>query len=125
YDATVSATITGCTLTGILSPDTVNCDFLGASASFSDKHIGTGKTVTGSGFSLTGPDAGNYAITTIDTTTADISAKGVTVDFATSSKVYDGNTAATIIGCTLTGVALGDTVSCDFSGATATFSDKN
>ncbi|MEB5967453.1 YDG domain-containing protein, partial [Comamonas testosteroni] len=45
-----------------------------ASGSFSDKNAATGKTVTVSGISLGGADAGNYTLaSSTATTTADIS----------------------------------------------------
>ncbi len=125
YDGTAAATITGCSLAGVLGGDTVACDYGGATASFADANVGTAKTVTGSGFALTGAQAGNYAITTTHTTTADITALGLTVDFTAANKTYDGTAAATITGCSLAGVLGGDTVACDYGGATASFADAN
>ena len=55
----------------------------------------------------------------VDTTTADITAKSVTGQFTAADKGYDGNTAATVTGRLLTGVEPGDTVS--LTGGTATF----
>ena len=60
YDATTSATILTRTLTGIVSPDAVTIS--GGTATFVDKNVGNGKTVTGSGFTLGGTDAGNYVL---------------------------------------------------------------
>ena len=43
------------------------------SATFADKNVGTGKTVTVAGITITGTDAGNYTLTsTTATTTANI-----------------------------------------------------
>jgi hypothetical protein len=68
-----AATITGRSLSGVLSGDDVG--LTGGSASFSDKHVGAGKTVTGTGFSLTGADAGNYSLASSTlATTASITA---------------------------------------------------
>ena len=44
------------------------------SATFADKNVGTGKTVSVSGISISGTDAGNYTFNTTATTTADITA---------------------------------------------------
>ena len=82
--------------------------------------------MTGTGFSLDGDDAGNYALDpTIPTTTADITGILVTPHVTVSNKVYDGTTAATGLVCTVTGVIGTDDVTCDISGATATFADAN
>ena len=65
----VTATITGCALSG--SPAGVTCS--AAAASFADATVGTGKTVTATGISLGGANAGLYVLTaTSATTTADI-----------------------------------------------------
>src|SRR5207249_4600281 len=72
---------------------------------------------------LAGADAANYAITTVGTATADITAKSVTGSFTAADKGYDGTTAATVTGRNLTGVVGNDQVS--LSGGTATFADAN
>ena len=41
---------------------------------------------------LSGADAGNYTLTTVATTTADITPKPITGSFTAADKVYDGNT---------------------------------
>src|SRR5204862_122483 len=71
YDGNATATIKDRHLAGIFGTDAV--DFGGGSASFDNKNAGTAKTVTWSGFALTGTKAGNYSLTdTTITTTADI-----------------------------------------------------
>ena len=60
------------------------------------KNVGTGKTVTVSGISISGTDAGNYTFNTTATTTANITARGLTVSATGVNKVYDGNTTATV-----------------------------
>ncbi|MDN2705636.1 YDG domain-containing protein, partial [Janthinobacterium sp. SUN100] len=62
YDGTTSATLTGA---GISSSDLVGGDIVSlaggaATGTFADANAGTGKTVTVSGYALTGADAGNY-----------------------------------------------------------------
>src|SRR4029078_6773058 len=119
------ATITDCSVSTKVGSDDVTCDYSGATASFDDKHAGTGKTVTGSGFALAGDDASDYAITTVHTTTANISALGLTVDFTAANKTYDGNADATITDCSVSTKVGSDDVTCDYSGATASFDDKH
>ncbi|WP_043814724.1 beta strand repeat-containing protein, partial [Rubrivivax gelatinosus] len=70
-----------------------------AAGAFADRHAGTGKSVTLSGLTLGGADAGNYTIST-NSVTADITAKTLTVSGlgVASSKVYDGSLSATVVG---------------------------
>ena len=49
------------------------------SATFGTKNVGTGKTVTGTGFALAGADTGDYSLASSTlTTTADITALAIT-----------------------------------------------
>ena len=121
YDGTTDATIVNRTLTGVIGGDTVS--YVGGIATFSDKNAALGKTVAATGLSLSGIDAINYTVNGTATTTADIAALGITGAITAASKVYDGDTTATITNRTLTGVISGDAVS--FVGGTATFADKN
>jgi len=122
YDATTAATITGRTLSGVISGDIVS--YLGGTAIFADKNVGSAKTVSATGLSLSGTDAANYALSTpAVTTTADITPLTITGNITAANKVYDATTAATITGRALTGVINGDSVS--YLGGTATFTDKN
>jgi hypothetical protein len=61
YDATLSATLTGGSVTG-LGSDVVSLVTTGATGSFATKDVGNGKAVTASGYTLTGTDAGNYTL---------------------------------------------------------------
>ena len=74
--------------------------------------LGTNKTVQIAGLTLNGTDAGNYILTQ-PTTTANITALGVTVSsgLSANNKAYDGTTAATITSnnVVLAGVLAGDT----------------
>jgi len=119
YDATTAATITGRTLSGVLGTDVVS--YVGGTANFSDKNIGNGKIVTATGLGLSGTDAGNYTVNTTATTTANITPRAITGSITAANKVYDGNTAATILTRTLGGVIAGDVVS--YVGGTASFAD--
>ncbi len=91
------------------------------SADFADKNVGTGKTVTVNGISITGTDAGNYTFNTTTTTTAYITVKTLTVSATSASKVYDTNTTATIT--LLDDRVLGDVIT--LANTTATFDTKN
>ncbi len=70
YDATTSATITGRSLAGVIGGDDVS--LTGGTASFDNKNVGIGKTVTATGLMLAGPDAGNYTANIMATTMATI-----------------------------------------------------
>jgi filamentous hemagglutinin family protein len=105
---------------GVLTGDTVN--FSGDPATFSDKNVANGKTVTMNNVVSSGADAGNYTYINKVTTTADITPLTIVLGLTAQDKVYDGNNSATtVVGST--GVLTGDSVT--FSGDPATFSDKN
>ena len=48
-------------------------------ASFANKNVGTGKAVSVSGITLSGDDAGNYTSNTTASTSANITARPITV----------------------------------------------
>ncbi|MES2522979.1 MAG: YDG domain-containing protein, partial [Gemmatimonadota bacterium] len=121
YDATIAATIATRNIgSGLLLSDDVT--LTGGTATFADKNVGNGKTVTGAGFALGGTDGGNYALAAVPTTTANITAAPITPVFTASNKVYDATTTATIATRSLTGKLGSDAVTLD--GGTATFADK-
>jgi len=62
---------------GVVGGDSVSLSAGSATGAFSDKNAGIGKTVTVSGFSVTGTDAGNYSLGQ-PAATANITAKGLT-----------------------------------------------
>jgi hypothetical protein len=106
YDGTTDASAT-CSLVGIIGSDSVTC--VVAHASFDNKNIGPGKTVTATGLSLSGTDAGNYSLSnTTATTHADISKLAITVTAQTNTKAYDGNTSAAAIPTIIPPLALTD-----------------
>jgi hypothetical protein len=70
YDGTTAATIASRTLTGVIGGDAVS--LVGGTATFSDKNVGNGKTVTATGLSLSGSAAGNYQVNSTANTTANI-----------------------------------------------------
>ncbi len=121
YDGTTAATIATRTLTGVLGTDVVT--LTGGTANFADPNVGTW-TVTATGLTLSGADAGNYQLsTTTATDTADITAKILTPNITASDKPYDSTTAATILTRTLTGVVGTEDVT--LTGGTANFADPN
>ena len=121
YDGTTVATGTR-SLSGAISGDDVS--LTGGTATFDNRNVGPSKTVTLSGASLSGADAGNYVLASGPITdTAAITAKPVTGSFTSSDKVYDGTTDASTSNRTVNGKIDGDSV--DLTGGTATFADKN
>ena len=126
YDGTNAATLdtAGATVTGKVTGDTVTLAGTG-SGSFADKNAGTGKTVTVSGYTLGGADAGNYSVGQPVGLTADITAKPVTLTAPDVSKTYDGGLTYTATAANLAslGSALvaGDTV----TAAAINYADKN
>ena len=116
YDGNTTATLnTGhVTYTGLIGGDVFNGTYTG---SFSDKNVGTGKTVTITP-SYTGADV-NYSVTDHATITANITAKALTVSGITASdKTYDATTAATLgTGAVVYGgLVSGDTLTGTYSG---------
>ncbi|MCI6605923.1 MAG: YDG domain-containing protein [Clostridiales bacterium] len=122
-DAVITSTSTDYTVVGAVSGDNVSVDATNAKASYESKDFGTGKTVTFSGFSLTGDDAKNYKLTAQPTANADITKRTLTVTSITvADKIYDGGTDAQI-----TNIAYGNIVSGDqvYAKITASFADAN
>ncbi|MBR6223697.1 MAG: leucine-rich repeat protein [Lachnospiraceae bacterium] len=125
YDGTTAATITG---TAIVSGKVGNDDVTvtGGSATFDNANVGTDKTVTFSGFSLSGESSNNYTLSAQpDDVTADITPKPVTITGVTvTGKTYDGTTAATITGTAIVSGKVGnDDVT--VTGGSATFDNAN
>jgi hypothetical protein len=113
YDGTPTASVT-------LSDNRVSGDAITdaySAASFGDKNVGNGKAVSVSGVSITGTDAGNYTFNTTATTTANITARNLTVSATGANKVYDGTTTAsvTLSDNRVSGDKLGETYSAAFA----------
>ncbi len=88
---------------------------------FPNKNIGSGKTLTRTGF-FPAPSA-NYVISAQPALTASITAKQLTVAGAiVTTKTYDETSAATITGATLVGAVITDSLAVSGGGA---FSDAN
>ncbi|MEM6602936.1 MAG: YDG domain-containing protein, partial [Pseudomonadota bacterium] len=121
YDGTtnVAATVS---FSNIVSGDSVTADVTATSDS---KNVGF-RNVSLSGGSLSGTDNGNYSLPSLSgyDSTIEITQLALIIDtIDVADKVYDGNTTATLNSVSFSNIISGDTVS--FSGATATFDDKN
>lgn len=102
YDGTSSVTLTPQT-SGIVAGDTASIQF--ATAAFNNPNVGTGKTVSFSGASLSGASAGNYQLSaTSGTVSASITVRPIRVggSFTVQDKTFDGTTAATLKASSLT-----------------------
>jgi len=119
YNRLTDATISGGAIS-VLNTDIVNLDVTSATATFVDKNVGT-KSVTATGYVISGTDAANYSLVQPSGVTAAITPLYLTLaGISASDKNYDGNTVAKATG-TLVGVLAGD--SAQVSSLTGTFSD--
>ena len=110
YDGTTTANITS---VGTLSDnfDGNGLQIVSGTAAYDDKNVGTGKTVTFTGFSLSGDRADNYNLVgQPDPVTADITAKPITLDVTVKDKDFDGTTKAELDTVTHTDFVAGDDV---------------
>ena len=110
YDGTTAAKITN---TGTLSAnyDGDGVQIVSGTAAYDNKNVGTGKTVTFTGFSLTGDRARNYRLVSQPASvTADITAKEITLTVSVKDKVFDGTTKAELDTVTHTDFVAGDDV---------------
>lgn len=99
YDGNITATLAAGNygLDGLVSGDAVT--IASASRTYADKNAGTGKTVTATGLTISGADAGNYSLasTTATGTVGTINKKVLTGTLVGSlSRDYDGTTAAAV-----------------------------
>ena len=108
YDGNDLATITSRTLAGQIAGDTVS--YIGGTATFSDKNVANGKTVTGVGLSLNGADAGNYTVNSRATTAANITPALLTVTANDQSKRYGQTFSFTGSEFTSSGLKPADTI---------------
>jgi hypothetical protein len=98
YDGTIVATLTSCTITGLVNGDVVNCT---GPAAFDTATVGTGKIVTAA-LTLTGEAAVNYGLTSSTaTTTAAITARTLAPRITVANKSYDRTTDAVLTACTV------------------------
>lgn len=117
YDGTTDGSAS-VAVSNIFTNYTVSATY--AAATFADKNVAIGINVSVTGISLTGADAGKFTLSsTTASTTANITAKALTVTGITDNKTYDGTTAANLntAAAALSGVVGGDTVTLDTSSA--------
>jgi hypothetical protein len=120
YDRTTSAV-------AHLADNRISGDILTPSyttAAFADRNVGNGKTVTVSGISISGVDAGNYNLTnSVTSALANITARTVTPVVAANNKVYDRLTTATLNSQSVSGFIPPDVVG--LTVTVAAFDTKN
>ena len=126
YNGTTDAKITNAG-TPSVNYDGENLKVAAGKAAYDNKNVGKGKTVTFTGFTLSGDAAANYKLTAQpEAVTADITVKEIKiVDTAVeTSKIYDGSTDAKITEKgTFDGLINGDKV--DIVTGKAAYDDKN
>jgi hypothetical protein len=120
YDGTTAATAAGSSA-GVLTNDLVS--FSSAAASFANRNVGTGKTVTIAGISLAGGDAANYTLSAYTATAlANIAAANLTLSTSNVSKTYDRTTSAAGVAVVTAGTLYGGD---SLTGGSFAFTDAN
>ena len=110
YDGTTVAKITSIG-TPSANYDGDGLQIVPGTAAYDNKNVGTGKTVTFTGFFLTGDQAHNYNLVSLPASvTADITAKEITLSVSVKDKVFDGTTKAELDTVTHTDFVEGDDV---------------
>ncbi|MDN6875676.1 YDG domain-containing protein [Pseudomonas citronellolis] len=121
YDGNTNAQLTNVGLVGVVAGDEGRVVGIGSTGSFTDKNAGNDKSVSGSGITLAGAEAGNYSFDTGATVgTADIARKTLGGTLLVGDKTYDGSTRAPVQGVELSGVVAGDDVRATANGLYAT-----
>ena len=117
YNANTTATVntSAATLVGVLSGDIVNLNKDGATGTFASQHAGTGVTVTVTGLTIGGAQAGDYTLAE-PTTTASITQATPMVSLSVSGGTYNGS--AFNASASVTGV--GGQASAELEGIAAT-----
>ena len=125
YNGTAVATLNGSASVVRLGVDDVNVAVNGT-AVFSDKNFGDSKTVTATGFTLGGVDAGNYQAIQPTGLSASISKADLAITgVGAASKTYDTGVVAKLTGvATVAGLGT-DSVGVALNSGSGVFSDKN
>lgn len=124
YDSTTTATLntTATTVTGI-DGDVLTTSGT-ATASFDDKNVGTGKTVTVSGLGVQSATPGvtiaGYVVASSTATTANITPAPLTLAAAADNRTYNGTTTSSVAP-TISGLQGSDTV----TGLTQSYDNRN
>lgn len=128
YDGTPDATLSvgSAALVGVVGADIVNLSTAGATGSFADKNVGPSKTVSTSGFTISGASAWKYTLTQPSTTASITPASLSITGVSASNKIYDATSAAVIntAGAALSGIIGSDVVTLNSTGATGSFLNK-
>ncbi|QDG71056.1 YDG domain-containing protein [Janthinobacterium tructae] len=112
YDGTTSAVLAGGSISGVLVADQGNVIFNAASlvGDYASQNAGNNLAVSARG-GLSGSASANYALGPLTGVTGNITPKALTLsDLAAATRQYDGGTAATLTGGTLTGLIDGETL---------------
>ncbi|MEK9212914.1 beta strand repeat-containing protein, partial [Sphingomonas sp. 2378] len=88
YDGTLAASGTFGDLQNLVVGDRVTLS--GGALSFADRHAGTGKAVNVTGAVLSGADAANYVLSGLGVGTGTITARALSLNAVSDTKVYDG-----------------------------------
>ncbi|MBG6219970.1 MULTISPECIES: YDG domain-containing protein [unclassified Janthinobacterium] len=126
YDATTTAALNTASVgySGLVGGDSVSLAGSGT-GNFATKNVGVNKTVTVSGYTLSGADAGNYVVTQPSDLTASVSKASLVVSgIAAANKTYDATTGATLSGAASVSALGSDIVSVAGTGA-GSFADAN
>ena len=103
YDTTTVATLSNGSLVGLIAGDASGV-VLTQAGTFVDANAGAGKSVNAAD-SISGASAGNYTLIQPTGLTATISQKAVTINnMQAADKIYDGTTAGTLSGGSLSGI---------------------
>ena len=121
YDGATAAALTGIAGVSALGADSVSVIGSGSGA-FGSKNVGNAISVSVSGFTLAGADAGNYSVQQPTGVTASITPAPLTATVTAPNKVYDGNTSATPTLTITDGLVSGETVT---ATGTASFNTKD
>ena len=128
YDGNTDANIISRSISGVVAADANKVALIGGTAAFASKDMGT-HTVTSSGMTIGagsgGDESDNYSLTGVETTTATINAKSLTITAPViAERVYDGTTdpGELTIG-TLSGFIDNETVTA--TGMAASYSGKD
>ena len=124
YDGTTGAAATP-TVSGLQFADSVS----GLSEAYSSKTAGTGKILIVTSYSVNDGNGGNnYAVTTVNNVTGEITPRELTVSGITANdKLYDSTTDATLNtgAAVLSGVVDPDDVNLETGSSTGSFADAN
>ncbi len=116
YDGTTSA-LAKPMVSPLVGTDTIT----GLAEAYSDKNVGTGKTLSVSGYTINDGNGGrNYAVSTLVNTTGVINKGVLLIQATTNTKSWDGTTSAAALP-TVSGLGSGDVV----TGIAEVYTDTN